>query len=264
MDHISIVKMGQGPAVFLIPGLSSPRAVWDSVAPELAKTHSVYLVQVNGFAGGDPRGNLEPGVLDGLVSDLHGFMADRGISGAAVVGHSMGGLAGLMLAKAHPGDVGKLMVVDALPFIGTLFAPDATVEMVEPQAAAMRDQMASLHGKPYPDAMAQQIAASNALKPESRARVAEWVKAADARVSAQAMYDDMTTDMRPAMAGITTPITLLYPFSAMLPQERADAVYQGAYADAPQVDFVPVGDSGHFIMLDQPEIFAETLTAFLD
>jgi pimeloyl-ACP methyl ester carboxylesterase len=59
LDHISIQVVGsKGPAIFLIPGLSSPRAVWDGVVPDLAKTHRVYLVQVNGFAGDEPRGNL--------------------------------------------------------------------------------------------------------------------------------------------------------------------------------------------------------------
>ena len=54
MDHISIETIGKGSPVILIPGLSRPRAVWDGVAPELAKTHRVILVQVNGFGGDDP------------------------------------------------------------------------------------------------------------------------------------------------------------------------------------------------------------------
>ena len=54
LPHISIVKRGHGPAVVLLPGLASPRGVWDGVAPDLARDHTVYLVQVNGFGGDDP------------------------------------------------------------------------------------------------------------------------------------------------------------------------------------------------------------------
>ena len=54
LPHISIVSEGSGSPVVLIPGLSTPRAVWDGVAAELAKSHRVILVQVNGFAGDDP------------------------------------------------------------------------------------------------------------------------------------------------------------------------------------------------------------------
>jgi pimeloyl-ACP methyl ester carboxylesterase len=51
MDHISVQQIGtSGPPVILIPGLSSPREAWQGVAPALARTHRVFLVQVNGFA----------------------------------------------------------------------------------------------------------------------------------------------------------------------------------------------------------------------
>ena len=67
MSHISVVSIGKGTPVILIPGLSSPRTVWDGVVPGLAKTHRVYVVQVNGFAGDAPGANLSPGILDGIV-----------------------------------------------------------------------------------------------------------------------------------------------------------------------------------------------------
>ena len=35
MDHISVTETGKGSPVILIPGLSSPRAVWDGVVPDL-------------------------------------------------------------------------------------------------------------------------------------------------------------------------------------------------------------------------------------
>lgn len=265
MEHISVEVIGEGRPVILIPGLSSPRAVWDGVAPALAKSHSVYLVQVNGFGGDDPRANLKPGVLEGVVADLHKLIGDRKLEGAAVVGHSMGGLAGLMLAKAHAADIGKLMIVDALPFIGDILAPGATVAALEPQARMFRDQMAGLHGKPVPDAVLQGIAANNALKPESRAKIIGWSRAADMRVSGQAMYEDMTTDLRGDIAAIAVPMTIVFPWSEpRMPKARADAFYRAQYAKAPRVTYAGVGDSGHFVMLDQPAAFAAALAAFLD
>ena len=264
MPHISVVTSGKGSPVILIPGLSSPRAVWDGVVPGLARNHRVYVVQVNGFGGDAPGANLAPGVLDGVVADLHTLIGKEKIAGAAVVGHSMGGLAALMLAKAHPGDAGKLMIVDSLPFIGTLFAPTATVAMIEPRAKAMRDMQAASYGKPADDAMATATANQLALKPDSRAKVVAWVKAADPRVSAQAMYEDMTTDLRPAMKSIATPITLVYPWAEAGPTEaQAKALYTAAYADAPDVRFVGIGDARHFVMLDQPAAFQAAIVGFV-
>ncbi|MES2442993.1 MAG: alpha/beta hydrolase [Pseudomonadota bacterium] len=263
MGHISIKAVGKGDPVILIPGLASPRAVWDGVLPELAKHHRVYLVQVNGFAGDEPRDNLTPGVIDGLVAELHAYIVEHKLQGAAVVGHSLGGLAGLMLAKAHPGDVGRLMVVDALPFIGEIFVPGATVAMVEPRAAAMRDQLIAGYGKPADKPALDATAAALALKPASRAQVSAWSAAADPRVVGQAMYEDLTTDLRPGMAAIATPITLVYPWSAGMPKARAEPFYRTAYAGAPNMTFIDVGDAAHFVMLDQPEAFRAALAAFL-
>ena len=263
MDHISIETTGKGTPVILIPGLSSPRAVWDGVAPEVGKGHRVILVQVNGFGGDEPGANTQAGVLDGVVADLDSYITKNKLKGAAVVGHSMGGLVGLMLAKAHPDDVGKLMVVDSLPYIGDIFVPGATVAQVEPQAKTMRDTQVASYGKPADDAAATATANGLALKPDSRAKVVAWVKQADPRVSGEAMYEDMTTDLRPDMAAITTPITLVYPWSAQLPKDRADAFYKAEYAKAPHVTFVPISDSAHFVMLDQPAAFQAALDAFL-
>ncbi|KQO07047.1 alpha/beta fold hydrolase [Sphingomonas sp. Leaf242] len=268
MPHISVQTIGKGTPVILIPGLSSPRAVWAGVVPTLAKSHRVYVVQVNGFGGDDPRANLSSGILDGIVADLHTLTATS-ITGSklgkpAIVGHSMGGLVALMLAKAHPEDVGKLMIVDSLPYIGEIFAPGATVAALEPQAKAMRAGMAAAYGKPANLAANAALAERMALKPASRAAVAGWAAKADARVAAQAMYEDLITDLRPAMASIAAPITLVYPWNAVGPTKPvADALYRKAYATAPQVTFVDIGDAAHFVMLDQPAAFQAALDAFL-
>ncbi|MGH6615816.1 alpha/beta fold hydrolase [Sphingomonas sp.] len=265
MEHVSIQASGTGPAIFLIPGLSSPRAVWDGVAPELAKTHRVYLVQVNGFAGDDPRGNLKPGMLDGIVADLDAFIAKEKIGSTPMIGHSMGGLVALMMAKAHPGDISRALIVDSLPYVGLIFNPNATVATMEPQAKMIRDQMAAGYGKPVNEAYAERTANGLALKPESRTKVKAWMLAADSRVSGQALYEDMTTDLRPDLAAIKTPLTILYPWSDTgISKARADALYQGVYKAAPAVSYVDIGGAAHFVMLDQPEAFMTALKGFAD
>ena len=261
LPHISITTMGGGSPVILIPGLSSPREVWNGVAPTLAANHQVVLVQVNGFGGDDAGANLKPGVIDGVVADLHGYIQAHHLAGAKVIGHSLGGLIALDLAKTHPADAGSLMIVDALPYVGDIFLAGATVAQVEPQAKAMRDMMIASYGKPASGS--DRIAATMALSPAAQAKVAAWIAKSDPRVGGEAMYEDMTTDLRPDMAAIKTPIILVYPTSAAMPADRADPFYKGEYAKAPNVTFVPVANSGHFVMLDQPQAFAAAVTEFV-
>lgn len=264
MDHISVEVVGRGSPVLLIPGLSSPRATWEGVVPELARNHSVYLVQVNGFGGDDPRGNLQPGILDGIVADLHTLIATRKLGAVPVVGHSMGGLVTLMLARSHPQDVQKALIVDALPFLGVVWGGLPNVDAAKAPAEMMRAQMAGLYGKPFPDLLARSIARQNALKPASQEKVAAWSAKADMRVSGQAIYEDMLTDLRPDLPKITAPITVLVPWTdARGGEEKVLGLYRAQYAGTPNVTIRGVGDSGHFIMLDQPALFERALIAFL-
>lgn len=252
--RFTVEVVGSGPPVILIPGLASPRAVWSGIAPDLAKTHTVHLVELKGF--GATSATATGPILPATVEQLARYIADNKLGKPAVIGHSMGGLLGLMLAKAHPASIGKLMVIDALPFIGTLFAPGATVAAIEPQAAAMRDRIAASP----PSAVA---APMMSITPVGQQQVAAWSLASDPKTVAQALYEDMVTDLRPDMASIATPITLLYPTSPAVPPERATALYGTAYEPAPNARLVPIPGSYHFIMLDQPTLFAAEVKRFL-
>ncbi len=268
MDHISVQQIGtSGPPVILIPGLSSPREAWQGVAPELARTHRVFLVQVNGFGGDDPRANLRPGILDGIVADIRSLIRDQRLGAPAIVGHSMGGLVGIMLAARHPDDVGRLMVVDALPYFGVLMAPpgtDVTVAMVEPNAARMRDAVAAGYGRPVNPAAVDANIAGMTLRAEHLPALRRWAAASDPRVAAQAMYEDLTTDMRPELSAIRAPVTVLYAWNQTSPRkDPADAFFRREFAAVPNVRIAEVGESAHFLMLDQPEAFQAALADFL-
>ena len=267
MDHISIVTMGKGSPVVLVPGLASPRAVWDGVAADIAKTHRVYLVQVNGFGGDAPGANLQPGLLDGIVDDLSTALARDHAAPIRFVGHSMGGLIGLKFAKAHPRQVDRLMIVDALPDFAVLLAqggPMPTQAQIEGAAAMMRTATAARYGKPM---SAQDVAAgvdSLALTEAARTRMRGWAATADARVAGQAIYEDMTTDLRPALATIATPMTVVVPWTASsFGKDRTLAFYTTQYVGSPNVTLVPIAEAGHFVMLDQPVAFRAALEAFL-
>lgn len=264
MAHISIEAVGKGSPVLFIPGLSMPRESWRAQADRLKAKHRVYLVQINGFGGSAPGDNLAPGLLDGVVADLHTYVAKEKIK-PAIVGHSLGGTLALMWAKAHPEDVQKALIVDALPWVGVIMAPPtATPAMLEPQGKAMRDAMAARYGKPADLAAAKATMARLALKPASQDQAVAWSLTADPRVTAEAFYEDLMLDLRPEMATISTPLTLVYPWAdAGVPKAMADGLYRGAYAKVRQVTYAPIADSAHFVMLDQPAAFDAALDAFL-
>ena len=266
LDHISIVKRGRGSPVVLIPGLASPRESWDQVTDALIAKHSVYLVQVNGFGGDAPGANLKPGVLDGIVRDLSAYLAREETGPVRLAGHSMGGLAGMMFARAHPDQVEKLMIVDALPYFPALLAgggPEPTREQVAAVAKMMRDTVAARFGKPVDPAAVEADVKGLSLKPESRAISARWAAGADPRVTAQLLFEDMSTDMRPHLASLTMPVTVMAPWSVTsFGKERTLAFYRRQFAGTPDLTFVDIAEAGHMVMLDQPAAFAAAMVEF--
>lgn len=275
--RFSVVVEGAGPDVILIPGLSSPREVWDGVRAGLRAHHRIHLIQIRGF--GEPAGpNAEGPVLAPFVEALAAYIRDNHLSRPAIVGHSLGGLSALMIGARHPDLAGRILIVDALPFIGTLFDPDATVASITPQATQMRAALVAQAGQAQPafDAPTPDCAAPGAdpgtggmtgrmsSSPAGRCLVAYWGRRSDLRVVGRAMYDDMVTDLRPELARVTVPVTLLYPQDdRMAPAAQIRAVYEGAYRGTPHLTLVAIPGSFHFIMLDQPERFRAALEAFL-
>ncbi len=266
MQHISIVALGEAKPgrepLYLIPGLSSPRQVWDGIAPDLAKDRQVLLVQVNGF-GGDALGeNGKPGMTDGIIADILTDAAKRGAKQPAVIGHSYGGLIGMMMAARHPDRVGRLLVVDTLPFFGRLFDPAATPASIAPRAEQLRAM--TVAGADRMQAMPAVTSDPGGIwsnTPEGRIKVANWGLKADQRAVAQALYEDIVTDIGPELAKVTAkPFTILY--AAGIGEAQARAVWEPAYAGTP-TRLIAVPDSYHFIMLDQPQRFAAEVKAFL-
>jgi pimeloyl-ACP methyl ester carboxylesterase len=267
LDHISIVKKGHGSSVVLIPGLGSPREAWSGIAPALTKSHTVYLVQVNGFGGDDPGANLKPGVLQGIVADLDAYLRREKAGKVSLIGHSMGGLASLMFARAHPDRVQRVMVVDALPYFPVLLArggPMPSAEQIDTVARMMRDRVAARFGKPAdPEAVKADVDAL-AAKPESRVLMEKWAAAADPRVEGELLYEDMSTDMRPSLASLPMPVTVVAPWTETpFGKDRTVAFYAKQYAGTQRLEVVDIADAGHFVMLDQPKAFADAVRDFL-
>lgn len=262
-DRLSVEVIGAGPDVILIPGLASSREVWRPLATRLSATHRVHLVQLAGFAGA-PWSHGDGPFVAPEVEELARYIAEAGLDRPAVIGHSMGGLSGLLLAQAHPDRVGRLMIVDALPFYSVLFGPAVTAEAARPFAAQASAAILAADQTAF-RTMQVQTAAGLARDPAMRERIVEWSMASDRRAFAAAMTDVMTTDARPGLAAMTIPVTALYATDADggPPPAMAQGLWEREYAALPGVTLIRVDASRHFIMADQPERFAEAVDEFL-
>jgi pimeloyl-ACP methyl ester carboxylesterase len=262
-DRITVTVRGEGPDVVLIPGLASSSAVWDTTVTHLEGRYRLHIIQIAGFAGSPSRANAQGPIIQPTVDAIDAYIKTNKLKAPPVIGHSLGGLIGMMLVLQHPEDTNKLMIVDSLPFFSALFGAN-NAAAATPQATEMRDAVLN----ETQDAYAQSESAflrSLVKSPEGLKAATSWAVASDKSVVARAMYEDMTTDIRPRLHEIKAQVTMLYPWdsSTGMPQAVVDGLYRQSFTPLPNKTLVRIDGSFHFIMLDQPDVFAAQVDAFL-
>ena len=263
-DRIVVTVEGQGKDVILIPGLSSSPRVWAEMTAALPG-YRYHKVQVRGFGGLDKGGNTDGNVAAPVAEELSRYIAENKLGKVAVIGHSMGGTMAMMLAARHPDQVGKLMVVDMLPFMGAMFGgPQATPETLKPIADQI---MAGMKGS-APEAYAKQLEgtiASMVATESMRAGALEDAMKSDRDVTARAYGELIMTNLMPELGKITAPTTVLYvtPKGAPVTDAQMDGFYQASYAPIKGAVLTRVPDAAHFIMWDNAPFFQAQAKAFL-
>lgn len=263
-ERLSVEVVGSGPDVVLVPGLSSSPDVWRSTI-EAVPGYRYHLVHVAGFAGKPAGANASGPVVEPVAEEIARYIREAGLARPAIVGHSLGGAWAMMVAARHPDLVGRAMVVDMMPFMGAMFGgPTATPESLKPIAERLRTGIATAEVEARRKQIEQTIAGM--VRTEAlRSGIVGHSLASDPAASAQAMYDLIVADLRPDVARIKVPLTVLYvtPAGAPVTDAQIEQYYAMSYAGAPQAVLKRIPDSYHFIMLDAPDRFRSELKAFL-
>ncbi len=262
-DRLSVEVVGSGPDIVLIPGFASSREAWRAEAERLMATHRVHLVQLAGFAG-EPWTHGDGSFVQPMAEELARYVREAGLERPAVIGHSMGGMIAVLLAQQHPELFGRVMSVDSLPFFSALFGPRVTAEMARPFADQAAAGILAADEAGF-RAQQGQTAITMAREPATRAAMIDWSMASDRQAMASAIREVMTTDLRPGLAAMTTPVWAVYASDADggAPAAMADGMWSREYASLPGVRLVRVDGSRHFIMADQPGRFAGIVDRFL-
>lgn len=267
-EQIQVEVIGEGRPVLMIPGLNSAGATWADICAALqGDAVQCHIVTLPGFAG---QAAAKDADKDAWLADMSGrllaYVEARRLKQPVVMGHSLGGFLALQMAIAQPAAFERLVIVDALPFLGAVRNPAATADSVKPMAAGMRTQMLTQ------DEAAYRAGTLNAVKgmahdPARVETLVAWGNASDRAVTAQAMYELMTLDLRGDLARVRAPTLVLGSWAAYAPYGATKAstlqVFQGQYAKLDGVR-IELSDSGyHFLMWDDPQWLQGQVRGFL-
>lgn len=262
--RITVTVEGQGSDVILIPGLSSSPRVWKEMIAAVPG-YRWHKIQVHGFAGTDKGGNVEGDVAAPVAEEIARYIAEQKLGSVAVIGHSMGGTIGMMLAARHPASVSKLMVVDMFPFMGAMFGgPSATPATLKPIADGIMARMKTAPADAYAKQLEGTIAGMVATE-SMRAGALEDAIKSDRDVSARAYGELVMTNLIPELSKVTAKTLVLYvtPRGAPVTDAQMDGYYQASYAPLKGVMLKRVPDAAHFLMWDNAPFFQAEVKAFL-
>ena len=101
-----------GEVLILSPGLGGSASYWQPNLPALAARYRVLIYDHRGTGRSD-RNLPERISIEDMADDILALMDALGVGRAHIVGHALGGLIGLALARAAPERLHKLVVVNS-------------------------------------------------------------------------------------------------------------------------------------------------------
>lgn len=109
---------GNGPPILLLHGFPQTKAIWELVAPELAKSFTVVASDLRGYGqSAKPHGKADHSTYSkrSMAADQHALMKSLGYQQFFLLGHDRGGRVSHRLAMDFPDSVLRLMVLDISP-----------------------------------------------------------------------------------------------------------------------------------------------------
>jgi pimeloyl-ACP methyl ester carboxylesterase len=256
-----------GRPVVLIPGLAGGSWVWQATIDQLRADHVVYAVTLAGFDGTPDDAGDKP--FDRADASLLMLIEQKQLKAPVLVGHSLGATLALRFAGEHADLLGGVVAVDGLPVFPGFEAMDAT------QRAAVAGRMAqSMAGATPAGFLAQQrqfMQAIGVIDPAMADKYAAMNTRSSQAAVVRYLSEDVSGDWRPGLKNAHVPIleiTGYYaPDSAAGPramtQAQKVAYYRSLLANAPKLDVVALAPARHYVMLDAPAAFRQTLAQFL-
>ena len=263
----AFVKVGKGPALLLIHGIGSRHETWLPVIDELAKSHTVIAPDLLGHGrSAKPRADYSIG---GYANGMRDLLTVLGIERVTVVGHSLGGGVAAQFAYQFPQRTERIVLVgtgglgpEVNPIIPLCTVPGSSLVL-----AALASRPARKLGVPLLHALHKTGLPMTADLVEL-ATVYDDLGTAEAREAfrhvLRAIIDwrgqIVTMNDRAYLTEFIPTLVIWGREDTVIPVKHAYDAEQGL----PHATVKVFDNAGHFPHADQPALFIETLTEFLE
>jgi 2-succinyl-6-hydroxy-2,4-cyclohexadiene-1-carboxylate synthase len=251
---------GSGPALVLLHGFTGSLRAWDDIRSKLQGTVTVVAIDLIGHGDSEVPADPARYTLDHAADDLNALLDALGVDSAGVLGYSMGGRLALHFAVQHPQRVRTLILESASPGIED--------QAERERRAASDDDLAERILERGVVAFVEEWERQPllALAPHVSHEVRE-------RQHAQRLLNSpvgLANSLRGMGAGQQLPLwsrlhALRMPVQLIVGalDQRYCAVSKRMLGLLPNARLEVVPEAGHTVHLDQPELFATTVSTAL-
>lgn len=253
--ELAISEIGEGDPLVILHGLFGSKRNWWSIARQLADTRHVVVADLRNH-GTSPWNPVHD--YPALAADVARLIETRLGGRAAVIGHSMGGKAAMMLALERPALVERLVVVDIAPTRSPGNSADIlrALERVPLDRCAHRGDVEAALADDVPEGKVRAFLAANVMSgPDGLA----WGVNLDAFAR---HLDDILgfPDVPPGRSFAGPSLFLAGGRSPYVRPEQHAAILR--LFPAARIETIPA--AGHWLHADAPEEFLAAVRPFLE
>jgi proline iminopeptidase len=264
-QHIAYTVQGSGDAMLAIPGGPGLDGAYLRRAVQGLNARS-YVIDIRGTGASHVAATQQNITVEKIVDDFETLRKSLHLRSWIVMGHSFGGYLAQAYAARYPGSVRALILVSST-------APDLRLEGAVQQSVSRilspgdREKLgrAASISRFNPDAAAREQ--TDIILPYFFADRSKWPQVKplvdpphNSYAMARALYPDLSTH---AFAGslrtFRNPVLVLYGEK----DGGVDTFSRSILDNAPSARLGVVQNAGHFIWVEQPHVFDNTVNTFL-
>ena len=248
---LDVVQTGTGRDLVLLHSLLTDRSAFDLVAPPLAKTRRLTLVNLPGYGASGPAGEDVESYADRIAALIAALRLPRQTD---ILGNGFGGFIAVALAARHGAIFDRLIVADAL----AAFPEPAKQPLRNLAAKVAQEGMAGALDiairRMFPEAF---IAAHPQVVSERRGALE---KEADAMCFQRACLALAKLDLTPILGKIRNPTLVM---AGALDQTTPPALARALANGISGAKFLEIPGCGHCPQIENPRAFVAAVNGFL-
>ena len=262
--NISVLREGCGYPIILIHGLNSSHQVWDQVCLNLKPNFSLSRIKIRGFD--DVKLQAKPS-LKGVRDDLIRYIQEFKLEQPIVIGHSLGGFMALWLASKWK-ELGPLLILDALPFMGGALNPLLTSLTTSIFAQYVKSKILSAQEQGQWRNWQYHFLKDMVTSESHLKQVLTWSYKADKLMSAEALESLLSIDLRNKIRMIEQDVLILGSWRGYQAygyrQIDIKRIFERQYKRLTNKKLVFSEHAKHYLMLDDFDWTMAQINGFLD